>query len=122
MQKNYDRNWGRCIFLTYVLQFFIGGMVMMLAAYLSQSKYIFLSGVITLLPILTLMNLNLQVHNMSPETFHATQRNGIIGAIGMIVLMVMIYYCSGFMKPAYAVLIGVGVYVIYMVVSKTVFA
>lgn len=66
------------------------------------------------------MNLNLQVHNMTQETFHATQRNGILGAIGMIVLMVIIYYCSGFMKPAYSVLIGVGVYIIYMVISKTV--
>lgn len=122
MQKNYSANRGNIVLLGYVLQFFIGGTVMLLAAYLSQSKYIFLSGVITLLPILTLMNLNLQVHNMSQETFHATQRNGIIGAIGMIVLMVMIYYCSGFMKPAYAVFIGVGIYVIYMVVSKAMFA
>ncbi len=95
---------------------------MMLAAMLSQSKYLFLSGVITLLPILTLMNLNLQVHNMTAETFHMTQRNGIIGAIGMIVLMLMIYYCSGFMKPAQSVLVGVGVYVVFMVVSKVTFA
>lgn len=95
---------------------------MMLAAMLSQSKYLFLSGVITLLPILTLMNLNLQVHNMTAETFHTTQRNGIIGAIGMIVLMLMIYYCSGFMKPAQSVLVGVGVYAVFMVVSKVAFA
>ncbi|MBM7697707.1 GlpM family protein [Kurthia huakuii] len=106
----------------YIVQFIIGGTVMMLAAMLSQSKYLFLSGVITLLPILTLMNLNLQVHNMTAETFHMTQRNGIIGAIGMIVLMLMIYYCSGFMKPAQSVLVGVGVYVVFMVVSKVTFA
>lgn len=106
----------------YIIQFIIGGTVMLLASMLSHSKYLFLSGVITLLPILTLMNLNLQVHNMSQETFHITQKNGILGAIGMIVLMVCIYFLSGFMKPVQAVLIGVGVYVVYMVISKVMFA
>jgi len=106
----------------YIVQFIIGGTIMLLAAMLSQSKYLFLSGIITLLPILTLMNLNLQVHNMTAENFHLTQRNGIIGAIGMIILMMIIYYCSGFMKPAQSVLVGVGVYVVFMVVSKMTFA
>lgn len=102
----------------YVIQFIIGGCVMLLAAVLSNSKYLFLSGVITLLPILTLLNLRLQVENMSEEAFHETQRNGIIGAIGMVILIVGIYLLSGYFKPATAVLMGLCIYVIYMFGSK----
>lgn len=102
----------------YVIQFMVGGSVMLLATLLSQSKFLFLSGVITLLPILTLFNLRLQMKNMSSETFHETQRSGIIGAVGMVVMIGMIYLLSGHMKPASAILLGVGIYVIYMVISK----
>jgi len=102
----------------YVIQFIIGGTVMMLAAMLSKSKYLFLSGVITLLPILTLINLNLQVHNMTTENFHITQRNGIAGAIGMVVLISGIYLLTNWVKPGQAVLIALGIYVVYMVGSR----
>lgn len=95
----------------YVLHFIVGGSVMLLAVLLSKSKYLFLSGVITLLPILTLINLQLQVKNMTSSDFHETQRNGIIGAIGMVVLIACIYLLSGYFKPATAVLIGISLYV-----------
>lgn len=106
----------------YVIQFIVGGSVMLLAAFLSKSKYIFLSGVITLLPILTLLNLRLQVKNMSADTFHATQRNGIIGAVGMVILVGGIYILSDLYKPSTAVVIGVCIYVIYMFCSKLIVA
>lgn len=106
----------------YVIQFIIGGSVMLLAALLSKSKYVFLSGVITLLPILTLLNLRLQVVNMSADTFHETQRNGIIGAIGMVILIVGIYILSGLYKPSTAVIIGLCIYVIYMFGTKLIVA
>ncbi|MGG0656594.1 GlpM family protein [Rummeliibacillus pycnus] len=102
----------------YVIQFIIGGTVMMFAAMLSKSKYLFLSGVITLLPILTLMNLHLQVRNMTEEKFHITQRNGIIGAIGMVVLVGGIYFLSNWFKPGQSVLIALTVYVVFMVGSR----
>ncbi|MGM9965969.1 MULTISPECIES: GlpM family protein [unclassified Rummeliibacillus] len=102
----------------YVIQFIIGGTVMMLAAMLSKSKFLFLSGIITLLPIMTLMNLNLQVHNMTPKAFHITQRNGIVGAVGMVVLVVGIYLLTNWFKPGQSVLIGCAVYILFMVGSK----
>nr|WP_232321934.1 hypothetical protein [Bacillus velezensis] len=58
----------------FLIQFFIGGTVMVAAAYLSKSKYLFLSGVITLLPIMTLLNIHLQLKNMSPDDFRAAQK------------------------------------------------
>lgn len=102
----------------YVIQFIIGGTVMMLAAMLSKSKYLFLSGVITLLPILTLMNLNLQVHNMTAETFHITQRNAIFGAVGMVILVGTIYVLTNWLKPGQSVLWAFGIYVLYMLGSR----
>ncbi len=106
------------IIVGYVIQFIIGGTVMMLAAMLSKSKYLFLSGIITLLPILTLMNLNLQVHHMTPEIFHITQRNGIIGALGMVVLVGGIYMLTNWFRPGASVLIAFGVYIVFMVGSR----
>jgi len=102
----------------YVIQFIIGGTVMILAAMLSKSKYLFLSGIITLLPILTLINLNLQVHNMTAENFHVTQRNGIVGAVGMVVLVGGIYLLTNWVKPVQAILIALGIYVVYMVGTR----
>lgn len=59
---------------------------------------------------------------MSAEDFHETQRNGIFGAVGMVVLIVGIYVLSGYVKPVTAVIIGVCVYVIYMFGSKLILA
>lgn len=95
---------------------------MLLAAMLSQSKYLFLSGIITLLPILTLINLRFQLINMSSEDFHITQRHAIVGAVGMVVLIVCIYILSGFMKPVMAVILGVCLYVVYMICTRLIVA
>lgn len=47
--------------MLYFLYFIVGGSIMVLALLLSQSKYLFLSGVITALPILTLINMGMQI-------------------------------------------------------------
>ena len=73
----------------YCVQFIIGGTVMLLASWLSRSSFHFLSAIITLLPILTLLNLRLQIKNMTDETFHLVQQNAIFGAVGMVLFTVL---------------------------------
>lgn len=50
--------------MLYFLYFLVGGTIMVLALLLSQSKYLFLSGIITALPILTFINMGMQMKNM----------------------------------------------------------
>lgn len=104
--------------MLYVAQFIIGGSVMVLASYLSQSKHLFLSGIITLLPILTLLNMRLQIKNMTPETFHLVQANAIYGAIGMILFTSCVFIMSTYTKPLHAVGLSLFVYIVFMVVGK----
>jgi uncharacterized membrane protein (GlpM family) len=106
--------------MLYITQFIVGGSVMVLASYLSQSKYLFLSGIITLLPILTLLNMRLQIKNMTPETFHAVQANAIYGAVGMIVFTVLVFILSNTYKPTIALSIALGVYILFMLAGKPV--
>ena len=102
----------------YVLQFIIGGSVMMLAAWLSRSNFHFLAGVITLLPILTLLNMRLQIKAMTPETFHSVQLNSIVGSVGMVIFTALVFYFSSIWKPSQAVLSALAIYAAYMLIAK----
>jgi uncharacterized membrane protein (GlpM family) len=104
--------------MLYVSQFIIGGSIMVLASYLSQSKHLFLSGIITLLPILTLLNMRLQIKNMTPETFHLVQANAIYGAIGMILFTSCVFIISNYTKPLHAVGLALFIYIVFMIVGK----
>lgn len=104
--------------MLYVAQFVIGGSIMVLASYLSQSKHLFLSGVITLLPILTLLNMRMQIKNMTPETFHLVQANAIYGAIGMILFTTLVFIISAYTKPLYAVGLALSIYALFMIVGR----
>ncbi|MGM9945518.1 MAG: hypothetical protein ACI33M_11275 [Lysinibacillus sp.] len=106
----------------YVVQFIIGGTVMLLASWLSRSNLHFLSGVITLLPILTLLNMRLQMKSMTAETFHVVQQNAIFGAFGMVLFTGLVFYLSSFWKPGQAVLTALVIYAMFMVVGKQVMA
>lgn len=106
------------IIVGYVLQFILGGSIMVCASLLSKSKYLFLSGIITLLPIMTLMNLYLQTHNMSIKDFRITQKNAIFGSIGVVVFIGCIFLLTNWLKPIHAVLCALTIYVIYMVSCK----
>lgn len=106
--------------LFYIIQFILGGLVMMLAAWLSHSNLHFLSGIITLLPILTLLNMRLQIQNMTDETFHIVQQNAIAGAVGMIIFTSFVYYFSSMWKPGQAIFGALAIYAVFMVLSKPV--
>ena len=102
----------------YFIQFIIGGTVMLLASWLSRSNLHFLSGVITLLPILTLLNMRLQMKSMTDETFHLVQQNAIIGAIGMVIFTGFVFYFSGFWKPTQSILYAITIYACFMITGK----
>ncbi|MGN7477372.1 GlpM family protein [Solibacillus silvestris] len=106
----------------YIIQFIIGGTVMLLASWLSRSNLHFLSGVITLLPILTLFNMRLQMKSMTAETFHAVQQNAIFGAVGMVLFTGFVFYFSSFWKPSHAIFSALSIYVIFMIVGKPLLA
>jgi len=102
----------------YVIQFILGGTVMLLASWLSKSNLHFLSGIITLLPILTLLNMRLQLKSMTEETFHIVQQNAIFGAVGMVLFTVLVFYFSGLWKPGYAIFGALSIYIIFMVAGR----
>jgi len=102
----------------YVLQFLLGGSIMVSASLLSKSKYLFLSGVITLLPIMTMANIYLQMKNMDLANFRITQKNAIFGSLGAVVFISLIFLMTNWLKPLHAVLIAFGVYALYMVSCK----
>jgi len=104
--------------LGYILQFLLGGSIMVSASLLSKSKYLFLSGVITLLPIMTLANLCLQMKNMNLANFRITQKNAIFGSFGAVIFISLIFIMTNWFKPLHAVLIAFGVYALYMVCCK----
>jgi len=104
--------------MLYVAQFVIGGTVMLLATWLSRSNLHFLSGVITLLPILTLLNMRLQMKSMTDETFHVVQLNAIYGALGMVLFTSFVFYFSTIWKPGQAVLVALTIYIVFMIAGK----
>ncbi|KMY56138.1 membrane protein [Bacillus sp. FJAT-27231] len=100
--------------MSYIVQFAIGGSILVAASMLSKSKYLFLSGVITLLPIMTLINISLQMKNMNLADFRITQKNAIFGAVGAVVLMSSIFLLTNWLKPLHAVAGAFIIYVFYM--------
>jgi uncharacterized membrane protein (GlpM family) len=102
----------------YVLKFIIGGCILALATYFSKSKNVFLSGVITLLPIMTLANMIMQMKFMNSKEFQSAQKNGIFGAFGLTLFVFSVFPMTNWMKPLYAILLSLVIYVIYFVAYK----
>jgi uncharacterized membrane protein (GlpM family) len=102
----------------YVLQFILGGTIMVCASLLSKSKYLFLSGIITLLPIMTLVNIYLQMNNMNLTDFRITQKNAVFGSLGAVILLGVIFTLTNWFKPLYAVICAFIIYIFYMVGCK----
>lgn len=100
--------------MLYFLYFLVGGTIMVLALLLSQSKYLFLSGIITALPILTLINMGMQMKNMKEDTFHTVLQNTVFGAVGMLLFTVL----TSWFKPGISVMSALAVYAIFMLSGK----
>ncbi|MBE5103435.1 MULTISPECIES: GlpM family protein [Priestia] len=108
--------------MAYILQFFLGGTIMVCASLLSKSRYLFLSGIITLLPIMTLVNIQLQMRNMNIKDFRLTQKSAIFGSFGAVILISLIFILTNWLKPLYAVICAFIIYILYMVGCKFLFS
>ncbi len=104
--------------MLYFLYFIVGGSIMVLALLLSQSKYLFLSGVITALPILTLINMGMQMKNMKEDTFHNVLQNTVFGAVGKLLFTVLTFILTNWYKPSISVASALAVYAIFMLSGK----
>lgn len=99
--------------IDYVLKFLLGGAILVLTTYLSKSKHIFLSGIITTLPIITLVNMTLQIKYLNDQEFHLAQKSGILGAIGLVLFVSSCYVLTTWLKPAYSILLGIVILFLY---------
>jgi len=104
--------------MLYILYFIVGGIIMVLALLLSQSKYLFLSGIITALPILTLINMRMQMKNMKEDTFHSVLQNTVFGAVGMLLFTVLAFLLTNWFKPGISVISSLAVYAVFMLSGK----
>ncbi|WP_445505802.1 GlpM family protein [Niallia sp. 03091] len=102
----------------YIFKFILGGTIITLASYFSKSKHFFLSGIITLLPIMTLINMRLQLKYMDIKEFRITQVNAIFGALGAVILLLSVFILTNWMRPIFAVLISLAIYISYMLICK----
>lgn len=104
--------------MLYFLYFIVGGTIMVIALLLSQSKYLFLSGIITALPILTLINMGMQMKNMKEDTFHSVLQNTVFGAVGMLLFTVLAFLLTTWFKPSISVISSLAVYAVFMLSGK----
>lgn len=104
--------------LDYVIKFILGGSLVVLATYLSKSKNIFLSGIITTLPIITLLNMTLQIKYMNDQEFHLAQKSGILGALGLVLFIASCYFLTAWVKPLYAILFAIVILFLYFWIYK----
>ncbi|KOP69750.1 hypothetical protein AMS59_22840 [Lysinibacillus sp. FJAT-14745] len=104
--------------MLYFLYFIVGGTIMVIALLLSQSKYLFLSGIITALPILTLINMGMQMKNMKEDTFHSVLQNTVFGAVGMLLFTVLAFVLTNWFKPSISVISSLAVYAVFMLSGK----
>ncbi len=104
--------------MLYFLYFLVGGTIMVLALLLSQSKYLFLSGIITALPILTLINMGMQMKNMKEDAFHTVLQNTVFGAFGMLLFTVLVFLLTSWLKPSISVMSALAVYAVFMLSGK----
>jgi uncharacterized membrane protein (GlpM family) len=106
------------VIFEYISKFIIGGCILVLATYFSKSKNLFLSGVITTIPLMTLANMALQMKFLDSKEFHLAQKSGIFGAIGLVLFVSCVFLITNWTRPLYAVLLSLAIYVIYFLTYK----
>ncbi len=106
--------------IDYLIKFVIGGSIVVLATYFSKTKNIFLSGIITTLPIITLLNMMLQIKYMNTQEFHLAQKSGILGAFGLVLFVASCYVLTTWVRPVYAILFGILILFLYFWMYKQV--
>ncbi|MED4581280.1 DUF3147 family protein [Brevibacillus choshinensis] len=104
--------------IDYLIKFIVGGSVVVLATYFSKTKNIFLSGIITTLPIITLLNMMLQIKYLNTQEFHLAQKSGILGAIGLVLFVSSCYVLTTWVKPTYAILFAILILLLYFWMYK----
>ena len=77
-----------------------------------------LSGIITALPILTLINMGMQMKNMKEDTFHTVLQNTVFGAVGMLLFTVLVFLLTSWFKPGISVMSALAVYAVFMLSGK----
>lgn len=104
--------------LDYLAKFLLGGCILVLATYFSKSKNLFLSGIITTLPIMTLANMMLQMKTLDTQEFHLAQKSGIFGALGLVLFVFVIFLLTNWLKPLPAILIALVIEALYVGIYK----
>lgn len=91
--------------MLYFLYFLVGGTIMVLALLLSQSKYLFLPG-------LMLINMGMQMKNRKEDTFHIVLQNTVFGAVGMLLFTMLAF---SWFKPGISVMSALAIYAIWQI-------
>ncbi|MDF2680489.1 MAG: hypothetical protein K0R47_1679 [Brevibacillus sp.] len=104
--------------IDYLIKFILGGSIVVLATYFSKTKNIFLSGIITTLPIITLLNMMLQIKYLNTQEFHLAQKSGILGAIGLVLFVASCYVLTTWVKPTNAIFFAILILFLYFWMYK----
>lgn len=104
--------------LEYIIRFIIGGAILVSATYFTKSKNLFLAGIITTLPLMTIVNMLIQTKYLTVKEFQASQKNGVIGGVGLALFVLGCIVLSNWMKPIYAMGISILIYFLYVFLCK----
>lgn len=102
----------------YISKFILGGCILVLATYFSKSRNLFLSGIITVLPLMTLANMTLQMKFMDLKSFHEAQKSGVYGGVGLALFVLCVFLMTYKLKPMSSILLSLIVYIVYILICR----
>lgn len=62
--------------------------------------YFLVGGIITALPILTLINKGMQMKNRKEDTFHTVLQNTVFGVVGILLFTMLAFLLTSWFKPS----------------------